>query len=379
MTGAADDKVQAEVDKLKAEAQKIRLECQKASRDLKQYQTFFRLEMLKAFGTAATFVVGLAAVLTFAWNVYTYNLDSTRKASEQVSALLKDLGHESSVVRLGAIFGMMPYMKDADLGDSIRLNLTYAIGLEKNHDIQNAIVQSLSIDKEKIAPLLRDARDRMASATAPLFNDLHRVESLIENGSGQPLEALQKRKQEIEREITQRQRGAVVISSTLRDISDCSRQPQKRCVLDLSGLHLKGMEFVGMRTDMRGSLFKDTGLWGADLYGLDLTGADFTSARLHEADLRRAILIRANFNSARMERMVQRAYKNTPTRFALADLSDATFVGACLGGADFSGALNLKPEQFKESFAAKATFDKEFEVTLQRLGFLKADPRCKEH
>jgi uncharacterized protein YjbI with pentapeptide repeats len=369
-------KTRAELAKINEEILKTKVDRQRAEADLAHQQTLFRLEFVRVAGTIATFVVACVGVFTLLWNVHTYRLDSDRKVSEHISNLLKDLDKAPSV-RAASIVSLLPHINDSDVGPSILLTLTYMIGVEDERSVQSAIVRTLKGAGQKAVPMLRDARARIVSEVEPAFTWLQNLDDQREKDKA-AANALYDKRQNIEAQIKRRQQGLMAIAFALRDLT-CTRPSLASCPIDFSGLPFKQMDFVGVQGIAPRSSFRGAILWHADLFGVDLKGADFTDAFLNEADLTKTNLTGAVFDKAHLQRVVKRPGQHRPARFADADLTGARFSGACLGGADFQNAQGLAVEQFKDAFAAGATFKPDFESKLKAAGYIKSDPNCVEY
>jgi hypothetical protein len=369
-------KTLAEIAKINAETGKISAERRKVDNDLQRYNTFFRLEIWKALASFGTFAVALGAVLTFLLNVCSFQTDSERKANERISALLKDFGDRSPPVRAAAAISLGPYINDPATGQRIVQSLAYLIGTEDDTQVQNAIVEALSVARERAVPPLRASIDRIVTHTVPLFTEQRELERQIKTAPAELRKELDERKSQLDSRIRGRQWALFTIALAIRDFSTCPDRADLKCVAKFDGLRLKGMELSGVQVDLKSSSFRNTILWGADLFHLDLSGVDFTGAWLNEANLKKTNLNGANFTEAHMERIKERT---RPTEFAEADLTNAKFTGACLGGADFREVPTLAVEQFKDAFAEGAMFDPGFNAKLVAAGYVKSNPKCKEY
>jgi uncharacterized protein YjbI with pentapeptide repeats len=124
---------------------------------------------------------------------------------------------------------------------------------------------------------------------------------------------------------------------------------------------------------LKGAVFDKAALLEADFYGVDLNAARFDRSSLEATSFIRAKLAGARFDGANMRRVQNRFRAMPPTRFLNADLTGATFVDTCLGGADFT-ASNAEPAALARGFTEGIQIESE---KLSQLGPLKSHDRCR--
>jgi Pentapeptide repeats (8 copies) len=370
-----DQESQSRIRKLVVETEKLELERDKLARDLVRDRALHRLEWFRASSGFGPLVAAIGVVATLAWSMHTFSVDSERKVAERVSALLKDFGSKEAQIRASAAISLGPYVADPAAGATVVESLAFQLSLETEFQVRRAIVQTLILGKQLSLPPLTSVRNRIAAEIRPLFTDLQRAERRAAQAPNRADIANEAR--DLLMHIRRRQDAVVAAVLALRDLQTCP-PPKRRCPADFSELPLKGFSFGGHRADLQGAVFRGTVLWGADLFLAELEGADFSDALLMAADLREANLAGAVFRNARLERFITSDGLFAPARFAGSNLKGAVFDGACLGGADFSGARGLSVEQFKRASTVGASFDQKLFEALQQGGGMTTEGKCRD-
>jgi uncharacterized protein YjbI with pentapeptide repeats len=94
-------------------------------------------------------------------------------------------------------------------------------------------------------------------------------------------------------------------------------------------------------------------LFQADFTSVDVSGRNFAGARLRQSNLGLATMNRTNFSGADLRDVNGYAGVFSSSNFAKADLSNSTWVGAFLEGANFQGA-NLSGANFSGAELSRA-------------------------
>lgn len=357
---AGDPLAEVATRKTEFEIAKLDREVKALDRQIEGWSWSRKIEWVKAVGSSSSFFLALVAIGSL-WITYQTGRGSAERAErEAVSSLIRELGSDRSQTRSIAALRLGTYLGDPTYSQIALGGLVFAMTLEREPQVQEAILQALKPAGEDSRTPLSRARSRLDSEIPPLF-------SLIDEQTGRltPQAAAK---------IEARQASLVKVTLALAGIAKCD---QTGCPPDFGGtISLRGFRFIGYRKALSGANFSTSVLSEADFYKVDLRGAHFDGASLQAASFIGADLRQATFDGAKMQIVNDRKLGQLPrTRFSAADLSGASFVDACLGGADFTGAKNLDLAALTKGYTKGVLIEPE---KLAALGTQRDHVRCRE-
>jgi hypothetical protein len=281
------DKLAAEKAKLDGEKAKLDAEVRKLGHD----------KVLDWFKLCGALAAAVAALLTYWATALKNAADEDARFRTDAAQLAQNLGAPQAQLRAAAAVGLGRFLDDPRTHGLALSSLAYAIGLESQIDVQQAIADSLVKAGQDAVASLRQTRSRLNGEVEIALSKAGDVGNCM--GYQPALES-----------VRQQQNGLI---TAVLALSRIEHKPA-----DFQELDFKCYEFYRVNGDLRGAVFARAILWYAD----------FFQTEVREADFRNVVAPGAKFQQATL----------SSAQFAGADLHGARFDQAVLDGVDFSDA-----------------------------------------
>lgn len=126
----------AEIAKLEAEERKLRNEHN-------NYESWLKLERVKAWGGWVTVVTGFAAIFLVVFNLYVFWEEDERKTNEIIDNHLRDLASENAGIRAAAAIALQNYTAHERYGTYVQRGLAIALADERAFHVQRTLTDVL--------------------------------------------------------------------------------------------------------------------------------------------------------------------------------------------------------------------------------------------
>jgi hypothetical protein len=267
-----------EIEKLKAETDKLNYDQTHSTR-------LFGVEFAKAGGAV---LAACVAIATFGLGFCTRQDERETRVRTDAARLVESLGGKEPATRITAAIGLRAYLKENQTRMLAISGLAYALGIELEGDVQQAIQETLT---EAGSDAEKPIRDLLTRAEGEVRQGFSNIAAIADSS---------KRHQE-EMRIKARQSAMITGLLALARIKSTDGAAVRP---ELSNHNFKNYPFYALSSDFRGALFRSAVVWGADFYKMDLSGADFSNAIATDAKFNLAQLASVNFSGADLQRAV---------------------------------------------------------------------------